>query len=323
MSTTPGSQQAEETLALLGSIRRAPGQVGDYAPHKPLMLLLALARVQQGKNRLASFREVEPELKGLLQEFARSDAEKTRHLPYWRLKNDHAGRLWEVRDSAGQMHTSAVDPPALTVLRTSDVGAGFSPHIYDALRGDRQLVVKAAREILDANFPASLHADIAEAVGLDLQDATESVSAGQHIDAAISSRRPRNPAFRQEVLRAYEYRCCVCGFDLRVGHMPAGLEAAHIQWHNIGGPDEVSNGLALCSLHHKLFDLGAFTVEHADLRVVFSQHAIAGNRGLDGELRHHGRPLLAPQQRNMRPGESYLAWNHRNVFKAPARTIET
>ncbi|NBN93931.1 MAG: HIT family protein [Betaproteobacteria bacterium] len=23
------------------------------------------------------------------------------------------------------------------------------------------------------------------------------------------------------------------------------------------------------------------------------------------------------------PGESYLAWNHRNVFKAPARTIET
>jgi len=56
--------------------------------------------------------------------------------------------------------------------------------------------------------------------------------------------------------------------------------------------------------------------------VVFSQHAIAGNRGFYGELRHHGRPLLAPQQRNMRPGESYLAWNHRNVFKAPARTIE-
>ena len=30
----------------------------------------------------------------------------------------------------------------------------------------------------------------------------------------------------------------------------------------------------------------------------------------------------APQQRNMRPGESYLAWNHRNVFKAPARTLD-
>jgi len=24
----------------------------------------------------------------------------------------------------------------------------------------------------------------------------------------------------------------------------------------------------------------------------------------------------------MRPGESYLAWNHRNVFKAPARTLD-
>ena len=322
MSTTLASQQAEETLALLSGIRRAPGQAGDYAPHKPLMLLLALARVQQGKNRLVSFREVEPDLKVLLQEFARSDAEKTRHMPYWRLKNDHGGKLWEVRDSAGQLLTGAVDSPTLTALRTSDVGAGFSSQIYDALRGDRQLLVQAAREILATNFPASLHADIAEAVGLDLQDTAESVGPGQRVDAATSSRRPRNPAFRQEVLRAYEYRCCVCGFDLRVGHMPAGLEAAHIQWHNVGGPDEVSNGLALCSLHHKLFDLGAFTVEHADLRVVFSQHAIAGNRGLDGELRHHGRPLLAPQQRNMRPGESYLAWNHRNVFKAPARTIE-
>jgi glycyl-tRNA synthetase beta chain len=166
-----------------------------------------------------------------------------------------------------------------------------------------------------------LHADIAEAVGLDLQDATESVSAGQHIDAAISSRRPRNPAFRQEVLRAYEYRCCVCGFDLRVGHMPAGLEAAHIQWHNIGGPDEVSNGLALCSLHHKLFDLGAFTIEPAGYRVVFSQQAISGSRGLSGELQHHGSSIHPPQRSDLLPAREYLHWNAHGPFKTPARPL--
>ena len=33
------------------------------------------------------------------------------------------------------------------------------------------------------------------------------------------------------------------------------------------------NGLSLCALHHKLFDLGAFTVEPTEQRVVFSQHA--------------------------------------------------
>lgn len=35
-----------------------------------------------------------------------------------------------------------------------------------------------------------------------------------------------------------------------------GLEAAHVQWHSQNGSDDVSNGLALCSLHHTLFDLG-------------------------------------------------------------------
>lgn len=53
----------------------------------------------------------------------------------------------------------------------------------------------------------------------------------------------------------------VLGLDLRIGNVSAGLEAAHIQWHTAGGPDVEANGLSLCALHHKLFDLGAFTLE--------------------------------------------------------------
>jgi putative restriction endonuclease len=91
---------------------------------------------------------------------------------------------------------------------------------------------------------------------------------------------------------------------------------------HVGGPDIEPNGLALCALHHKLFDLGAFTVEPAEYRVVvFSQLAIAGDRGADGALRHHGQPLLAPQQVDMRPAAGFLAWNLKNVFKAPGRTL--
>jgi putative restriction endonuclease len=124
------------------------------------------------------------------------------------------------------------------------------------------------------------------------------------------------------VLRAYEYRCCVCGFDLRIGHTPAGLEAAHIQWHHVGGPDIEPNGLSLCALHHKLFDLGVFTVEPAEHRVVFSQHAISGGRGLEGELRFHGRAIHAPQHIDLLPAAEFLAWNTKNVFKAPARPVQ-
>lgn len=116
-----------------------------------------------------------------------------------------------------------------------------------------------------------------------------------------------------------EYRCCVCGFDLRIGLTPAGLEAAHIQWHHVGGPDIEPNGLSLCALHHKLFDLGAFTVEPSEHRVVFSQHAISGGRGMTGELQFHGRTILPPQHADLPPAPEFLAWNVQNVFKALAR----
>ena len=69
--------------------------------------------------------------------------------------------------------------------------------------------------------------------------------------------------------------------------------------------------------HHKLFDLGAFAVEPDEHRVMFSQHAMAGDRSQQGELRHHGQRLLAPQQMDMRPAAPFWVWNQKNMFKAP------
>ena len=54
-----------------------------------------------------------------------------------------------------------------------------------------------------------------------------------------------------------------------------GIEAAHVKWHMARGPSTTNNGLALCSLHHKLFDRGAFTLD-TDRRVLLSQHARGG-----------------------------------------------
>jgi putative restriction endonuclease len=80
------------------------------------------------------------------------------------------------------------------------------------------------------------------------------------------------------VLRAYEYSCAVWGFDVRLGTMSIALEAAHIKWHQAGGPDEESNGLALRMLHHKLFDRGVFTLSET-MKVIVSENA-NGTRGL-------------------------------------------
>lgn len=188
------------------------------------------------------------------------------------------------------------------------------------LRSHPNLIPALARDLLQTTFPETLHEDIANAIGLDL---TEKGSALKDVESVYltGQRKQRNRAFRERVLRAYEYRCCVCGFDLRLGHLPAGLEAAHIQWHTVGGPDIEQNGLSLCALHHKLFDLGAFTLEPRSLKVVFSEHAMSGSRGMTGELRHHGQDLLRPVSADGVPGTVFLQWNWKNVFKREARSL--
>ena len=61
--------------------------------------------------------------------------------------------------------------------------------------------------------------------------------------------RHHQPLFRSVVLHAYERRCAVC-------RLPFAelLDAAHIQADAGGGAARVSNGIALCKIHHGAFD---------------------------------------------------------------------
>jgi putative restriction endonuclease len=159
--------------------------------------------------------------------------------------------------------------------------------------------------LLVERFPESLHPDILEAVGLTL-------------DAGPFTRRKRDPHFRQRVLTAYEYRCAVCGFGVRLGSVPVALDAAHIRWVQAQGPDEERNGLALCVLHHKLFDLGAFTLEPGGCLIISEQ--AHGSAGFDDSLmRHHGGQVRWSQRPEWHPDPEFLAWHGREVFKGAAR----
>ena len=97
----------------------------------------------------------------------------------------------------------------------------------------------------------------------------------------------RDPDFREAVLRAYERRCAVCDFDLRIADMSFGLEAAHIMWPSHGGPPEVPNGLALCTFHHKAFDRGVIGLEpeSGEYRVLVSNELSWAESGLPRSTR--------------------------------------
>lgn len=65
-----------------------------------------------------------------------------------------------------------------------------------------------------------------------------------------TKRRLHQPVFRATVMRAYETRCAVCA----LGHSEL-LDAAHVvpDSHEDGIPS-VTNGLAMCKIHHAAFD---------------------------------------------------------------------
>jgi putative restriction endonuclease len=117
---------------------------------------------------------------------------------------------------------------------------------------------------------------------------------------------------------AYEYRCAVCGFDVRMGAVSVALDAAHVRWHQAGGPDTEDNGLALCTLHHKLLDLGAYTVGADGVMLVSDQ-----TTGTDGFaetlLRHHTNPVRRAQRPEWNPKPAHLDWHAREVFKGKPR----
>ena len=271
---------------------------GRRAPHKPLLVLHAIGRLLRNENRLIPFSEVDKHLGELLHEFGSPGSKRTEY-PYWRLKNDG---IWVVTNAAGIVENASGD------VRKSDLGptsAGFTQDIADEIRKDPTLAQRIVRGLLDAHFPFSLHDDLMSSVGIEF-DSLET-----------TQRKKRWAGFRENVLRAYAYRCAVCGFDVRLGHSPIGLDAAHIMWHQANGPDTENNGLALCTLHHKLFDRGAFRLSHR-LDILVSER-VHGSGSPEWLERFHNARINSPQRQSYFPAKEHIEWHAKQVFQGPPR----
>ncbi len=163
----------------------------------------------------------------------------------------------------------------------------------EQLLADPGTLAAAARLLLDLHFTPGLSGMICDAVGLDLAVLELAGSTG----VPVTPRSVRRSGFAEEVLRAYAYQCAMCGFDGALGRNPVGIEAAHVRWHSQAGPDVVANGLALCALHHALFDLGVLgltperRIRVSDLYVARSEAGRGGRPpGGPGTDHSHARP---------------------------------
>lgn len=100
-------------------------------------------------------------------------------------------------------------------------------------------------------------------------------------------------AFSNEVRAAYRHRCAFCGAQLSgIDGIPAGVDAAHILAWSRHDLDVVSNGIALCKLHHWAFDAsimmpveerGQYSVQFTTLADRLDEFSLArlGSEGAD------------------------------------------
>jgi putative restriction endonuclease len=299
----------DELLARLAGLRQA--RVGQVrVPHKPLLLLWLFGQFAATGSSAATYRQAEEPVSQLINDFgppvASSSAARQRAaMPFVHLERE----LWDLRDAAGKEIAPDAPERRAWLLERGAIGRLQAP--VERLLADPGTLAAAARLLLDRHFTPVLAELICAAVDLDV--AALDLAESEGVAEAARSRRRRR-GFAEEVLRAYAYQCAMCGFDGALGHYPVGIEAAHVRWHSQKGPDEITNALALCALHHTLFDLGVLGITE-ERQICVSSLYVARNEAGRAVDALAGQPLLIPRPHQPTVDVVYISWHHQQVFK--------
>lgn len=120
---------------------------------------------------------------------------------------------------------------------------------------------------------------------------------------AVVKRRVGQAVFRSVVMTAYRTQCAVC----RLRHDEL-LDAAHIVPDHAGGPLVVTNGVALCKIHHAAYDTNLLGIRPDYVTEVRSNLLTEkdGPMLLHGLQGVHGQPISVPRSPFQRPSVEAL-----------------
>ena len=280
---------------------------GFSAPHKPLLLLLAISRLEKGQE-LLPFRDIEGELERLLKKFGPAVKNVRPRYPYWNLQKDD---LWQVLDENGDVAdlplTENGDPGNKALHETT---GRLPPALCERLQVNPQLKQQFIDELLYEYFPRSRH------------DSLQAETGFTRPEALVMQQLPgywnqRDSEFSSKVLAAYSNRCAATGFSVEIG----GKEFCEAAYVRKGGPDTVANGLALEPGIHKMFDMGVWTL--TDERRILVSSTFRGSPDAMDRLRSlHGQPIRSPLPGQPPVATEYIRWHREpelgGVFRGPS-----
>ncbi len=116
----------------------------EYAPHKPILILLILEAVYLGKDNNFLYADLDASLRKLLEKFGSNNASNTRNEPFWRLKNDG---LFEI--FAPEYLLNKADTPSPNELIRTQVSGKLPSEIYHMIRYTPGVALKVAKLVIE------------------------------------------------------------------------------------------------------------------------------------------------------------------------------
>lgn len=122
----------------------------------------------------------------------------------------------------------------------------------------------------------------------------------------------RDKAFRELVVREYDYSCAVCELMFQ-WHELSEATAAHIIPKHQSGTDDPRNGLALCRTHHWAFDAYVFTLSDNYEIMLNPKIEEADSRNFP-LLEMEGKSILLPSNEVLWPHPHAVKWHREKVL---------
>lgn len=160
-------------------------------------------------------------------------------------------------------------------------------------------------QLLSEFWPEAYHEDLLRDLGLD-------VLMNETITQEVQKQR-RGRLFVEEVLDSYERQCAICNQSIRLGDALIGIDACHVKPIQHFGEDHVTNGIALCKIHHWALNRGAISIsENRDLLI---SPKLNGSRINEYFHQFTLKPIFLPRNSSFHLNEVNVLYHRRYIFE--------
>lgn len=106
----------------------------------------------------------------------------------------------------------------------------------------------------------------------------------------------------------------ICNQSIRLGDALIGIDACHVKPIQHFGDDHITNGIALCKIHHWALDRGAISIsENRDLLI---SPKLNGSRINEYFHEFAQKPIFLPRNSSLHLNEENVRYHRKYVFEA-------